>query len=268
MPSSTAAPVTAATSSTASSAATLATKLGIDLASAGIASFFVAPFITTVDRAIIENAAGARPLKQALKEITMDCIRNPLSFIRRKEFLLIYGVYTATYVSANAVDTVCETIEVDSKAPKFLSTTAVNMGACIIKDREFTRMFGVIAPTKFPLASMGLFAIRDSLTVGASFIAPPILAAKFQEIGQTPGMANTLAQLTCPMLVQFVSTPLHLLALDLYNHKSSKASERASFISREYIKSTSARVARVVPAFGFGGIGNKYFRDTLRTNLL
>ncbi|KDO21749.1 hypothetical protein SPRG_13165 [Saprolegnia parasitica CBS 223.65] len=265
MPSSTAA---ATTTPTTSSLTTLGTKLGIDLAAAGLASFFVAPFITTVDRAVIENAAGARPLKKALIEISKDCIRNPLQFIRRKEFLLIYGVYTATYLSANGVDTLCETAEVDSNMPKFLSTTAVNMGACIIKDREFTRMFGVIAPTKFPLMSMGLFAIRDSLTVGASFIAPPILSAKFQELGQTPRTSNTLAQLTCPMLVQFLSTPLHLLSLDLYNNKGVAMGDRMSFISREYLKSTTARVARVVPAFGFGGIGNKYFRDTMRAKLL
>ncbi|OQS05834.1 hypothetical protein THRCLA_02077 [Thraustotheca clavata] len=266
MPSST----TTATPSTttASTAAVVAKKLGIDVAAAGAASFFVAPFITTVDRAIIENAAGARPLKRALIEISMDFVRNPFKFVRRKEFLLIYGVYTATYVSANAVDTICEAAEADSKMPKFFSTTAVNMAACILKDREFTRMFGVIAPTNFPPLSMALFAVRDSLTVGASFIAPPYLSKKFQEHGQTPSTSNSLAQLICPMMVQFVSTPLHLLSLDLYNHKDSSTNKRMSFISREYFKSTAARVARVVPAFGFGGIGNKYFRDSMREKLL
>ncbi|KAF0682327.1 Aste57867_25554 [Aphanomyces stellatus] len=240
------------------------TKLAIDLIAAGGASLFVAPFITTVDRSIIENASGKRVLGTALKEISLDFLRNPLAFVRRKEFLLIYGLYTATYVSANCVDTICEVAETDNAMPKFFTTTAVNMSLCIAKDREFARMFGVIAPSKFPLVSVGLFALRDSMTVGASFVAPPVMAKFIESAGYTTSTANSFAQVLCPAAVQLVSTPLHLLSLDIYNRQAASTASRMSFVSREYIKSTAARIGRIAPAFGFGGIGNKYFRDELR----
>jgi hypothetical protein len=66
------------------------------------------------------------------------------------------------------------------------------------------------------------------------------------------------------MFIQCVSTPLHLLGLDLYNRKNVNAKSRLSFISKEYIKSNTVRVCRTIPAFGVGGIGNKYFRDKMR----
>ncbi|CAK4082899.1 unnamed protein product [Aphanomyces euteiches] len=246
---------------------TVGAKLCIDVLAAGGASFFVAPFITVVDRAIIENASGKRDLYTAMKAVSHDFLKRPLSFIRRKEFLLIYAVYTSTYLSANSVDTICEAIETDSNVPKFLSTTAVNMSMCIVKDREFARMFGVIAPAKFPLASVGLFALRDSLTVGASFVAPPRISGAVENAGFTKSTASGIAQVLCPALVQFVSTPLHLLSLDLYNRKNVSMSSRMSFLSREYVKSTAARIGRIAPAFGFGGIGNKFIRDELRATL-
>ncbi|RLN46902.1 hypothetical protein BBJ29_002910 [Phytophthora kernoviae] len=232
----------------------LAKRLAVDVGAAMAASIGVAPFITIVDRAIIENASGARPLGRGLKEISLDFVRHPLRFVGKREFMLIFGLYTATYVSANAADTVCEFAEKDSQMPKFISTTAVNMSLCIAKDRAFARMFGVIAPAAFPLSSIGLFAVRDSLTVGASFNAPKVLAKKLEDDAQVEkSKANTIAQLVCPMAVQFISTPLHLLGLDLYNKKGLTFAKRASFVQREYLKSAFARIGRIGPAFGIGG---------------
>merc|ERR1712097_55099 len=62
--------------------------------------------------------------------------------------------------------------------PVFAATTAVNMTTCILKDREFTRMFANVAKDAKPKASLPkltylLFAIRDSLTIMASFSMVP-----------------------------------------------------------------------------------------------
>jgi hypothetical protein len=73
-------------------------------------------------------------------------------------------------------------------------------------------------------------------------------------------VADMTAQLLSPAAIQFISTnPLHLLGLDLYN-QSSNTNHR----SKEYLKSTMARIGRIGPAFGIGGICNKKFRDKLR----
>lgn len=246
----------------------LAKQLVADAAAAMAASLGVAPFITIVDRAIIENASGARALSRGLKELSVEFLKHPLRFVGKREFHLIFGLYTATYVTANVVDSVCEYAETDNQMPKFFGVTAVNMSLCIAKDRAFARMFGVIAPGAFPLASIGLFAIRDSLTCGASFNAPKVLAKTIEEKGlMERSGANTFAQLLCPAAVQFVSTPLHLLGLDLYNNKGHAIGRRVNFIQREYVKSVLARVGRIGPAFGIGGVGNNYFRNTLRATL-
>ncbi|CEG38829.1 uncharacterized protein PHALS_08880 [Plasmopara halstedii] len=246
----------------------LVERLVIDTVAAIAASLGVAPFITIVDRAIIENASGARPLGRGLKELSIDFLKNPLRFIGKREFHLIFGLYTATYATANIVDSVCELADTDSQMPKFFGTTAVNMSLCIAKDRAFARMFGVIAPGAFPLASIGLFAVRDSLTCGASFNAPKVLAKKLEDNQlMEKSSASTFAQLICPAAVQFVSTPLHLLGLDLYNNKGHAVTQRIGFIQREYVKSVLARIGRIGPAFGIGGVGNSYVRNTLRAGL-
>jgi hypothetical protein len=180
---------------------TLSSNLLIDIAAAGTASLCVSPFITVFDRSVIENASGVRSLKHAMKEISMDFIRNPWSFIRRKEFQLIHGVYLATYFSANAVDSICETVQVDERTPKFLATTSANISTSIIKDREFARMFGVITPTTFSRTSVGLLVLRDAVTVGASFIAPPYISSKLQAWGQPTSRSNNFAQVLCPASV-------------------------------------------------------------------
>ena len=70
------------------------------------------------------------------------------------------------------------------------------------------------------------------------------------------------------MAVQFISTPLHLLGLDFYNNKQSTTPKRMGFIAREYAKSTLARIGRIGPAFGVGGVGNAYLRNNLRARFL
>ncbi|GLE04052.1 hypothetical protein PINS_up012963 [Pythium insidiosum] len=245
-----------------------AKRLGVDAAAAMIASLGVSPFITIVDRSIIENASGARQLTTGLKELSIDFLRHPLQFLRRREFRLVFGLYTATYASANAIDTLCDVTDTNSQMPKFVGTTAVNMTLCIAKDRAFTQMFGVIAPAAFPLASIGLFAVRDALTVAASFNAPRVVAKELRERAQLePSRASTVAQLLCPAVVQFVSTPLHLLGLDLYNHRTAMVRQRINFVQREYLKSAVARIGRIGPAFGVGGVGNTFCRERLRASL-
>ncbi|OZJ02902.1 hypothetical protein BZG36_04928 [Bifiguratus adelaidae] len=218
-----------------------------------------------IARSIIENANGKTPLMQGIKQGFRTLFLKPHRFLASRQFLYIFGVYFGTYVAANTIDTTCEYAEMDSTGPKFFGTTATNMALCILKDRAFTRMFGTVASHSFPLPSYALFAARDSLTVAASFNAPQLVSHYLQKHNiSTKHTADIVAQLGCPALVQFVSTPLHLLGLDLYNRSNMKLSDRAGLIRREYLKSTLARIARIGPAFGIGGVGNTLLRSTRR----
>jgi hypothetical protein len=120
-----------------------------------------------------------------------------------------------------------------------------------------------------PLASVGLFAARDSATILASFTLPGRLAPRLvTDLGMSPGGAEVTAQLLSPLAMQFVSAPWHLLGMDLYNNPSSTQAQRIAFIKREYTKSALARCARIGSAFGIAGVGNKKIRKSLQDNFV
>lgn len=74
------------------------------------------------------------------------------------------------------------------------------------------------------------------------------------------------AQFVTPAAVQLVSTPLHLLGLDLYNRPGvavGGTDGRAAKVLRDWAKSSAARMCRIVPAFGVGGVVNTKCRRGL-----
>jgi hypothetical protein len=136
-----------------------------------------------------------------------------------------------------------------------------NVTLSVLKDKAFARMFGTGDPKPMTVKSMGLFATRDSMTILASFSLPGLISKRMQrDMGMTTVKADTLAQLITPVSMQILSTPLHLLGLDIYNRASATGEERKTFIKQEYFKTMLARMARIFPAFGVGGVVNKYIR--------
>ncbi|PCG90736.1 Hypothetical protein PENO1_063420 [Penicillium occitanis (nom. inval.)] len=189
---------------------------------------------------------------------------------------------------------------------KFLTTTIVNMSICVYKDARFAKLFGpssnpsaqchpsapavTVAATgasssaaaataakiasqvpKIPKVSYALFCLRDSVTIFASFNIPPLIAPSVPDwIASTPGMKAAVAQFSCPALMQFVSTPMHLLGLDLYNRQPPGGlgwRERLLRIRRDYIVSSFARMGKIVPAYGVGGVVNVRMRAALMEKL-
>ncbi|KAJ3507518.1 hypothetical protein NM208_g15950 [Fusarium decemcellulare] len=75
-------------------------------------------------------------------------------------------------------------------------------------------------------------------------------------------------------MIQFISTPLHLLGLDLYNRPASGPAgavvtmrDRWDLIRRNWFISSIARICRIVPAFGVGGVVNMKVRKNLMSKL-
>mmetsp|Transcript_21764 Transcript_21764/g.60490 ORF Transcript_21764/g.60490 Transcript_21764/m.60490 type:complete len:277 (+) Transcript_21764:224-1054(+) len=246
-----------------------------DVLSAAGASFAVSPFIMGVDKAIIQNASGTDSMLSSLRKTFTEILLRPHALLRRPELYFVWGVYSATYVAANITDSMCEAAEMDATVPKFLSATAVNMGAGMAKDRALARMFGSGLPRPMAWSSFGMFAIRDALTIAASFSLPAQLAKRLQEppnnadasvlsMGMGPTTSNVAAQLMLPMGVQFLSPPPHLLGLDIYNNPKRASTARLSFVASQLPSSTLARMGRICPAFGIGGLGNKYLRTSFR----
>ena len=77
-----------------------------------------------------------------------------------------------------------------------------------------------------------------------------------------------IAQLAIPASIQLISTPIHLLGLDLYNRPQvMPTKERISRVSRDWIGASLLRMCRIIPAFGIGGFtnteGRLYLHDQL-----
>ncbi|GAB1214631.1 hypothetical protein ATERTT37_003795 [Aspergillus terreus] len=277
----------------------LGMRFGVDIASAATAGALTCPVITVIDRAIIEKAAKGVSIRQTITSCFRSMLTHPAGFFRSTPFLLIYTLYTSTYLTANAIDTVTSTLRNKSFSTvfpgtaKFITTTAVNMGICVYKDARFAKLFGAKTPppsssspsaspplepsppaschpsgtAKVPRISYALFCLRDSITIFASFNIPPLIAPSIPDsVAATPGMKAAMAQFACPALMQFVSTPMHLLGLDLYNRQPPGGlgwRERMSRIRRDYVPSCFARMGKIVPAYGVGGVANVRLRAAM-----
>lgn len=198
---------------------------------------------------------------------------RPHVFLASKQFLLVFALYGSTYLSANTLDTVTSTLKdksastVTSGTSKFLTTSATNLTLCLYKDSQFTRMFGAAASSgrAVPPVSYMLFAVRDSMTVFASFNLPPIVAPLLPMGAEVEKYASraSVAQFLAPAAIQVVSTPLHLLGLDLFNRPSDggvSTASRAQKVVKDWGMSCVARICRIVPAFGVGGVVNTSVR--------
>ncbi|EXJ90501.1 hypothetical protein A1O1_03604 [Capronia coronata CBS 617.96] len=273
-------------------------RFGADLASAASASAMVAPVICVIDRSIVEKAAKGASFSSCLRRSLRPAITRPHAFVFSRPFLLVFTLYLSTYTTANTVDTLSSTISskpassVTSGPAKFVATSLVNMSMCVYKDSCFARMFGApvlsasasaspgaVAATAVPKLSYALFAIRDSLTIFASFNLPPLIApqldnlpaaikSRFSTLLNTETGRTNTAQFLAPAAIQVISTPLHLLGLDFYNrHGHLGFRQRYIRILRDWGISALARMGRIIPAFGVGGVVNSNMRRRFMTRL-
>ncbi|KAI9799377.1 MAG: hypothetical protein M1833_004077 [Piccolia ochrophora] len=263
------------------STAGLGPRLGFDAAAAVCAGALVAPIITVIDRGIIENASGRNGLMPSIRSSLKQLVLRPHTFMLSKPFRLIFLVYTSTYLTANTIDTITSLRKgtrpttVTAGPAKFIATSSVNASLSIYKDSRLARLFGPInaVPRPVPPASYALFAARDALTIFASFNLPPILAQRLPEgmgVGTWEWDRLSIAQFVAPAAIQVFSTPLHLLGLDLYNRPKGSEVEwrgRMEKVWRDWGRSCVARVGRIVPAFGVGGVVNMRARRALMERL-
>ena len=237
-------------------------------------------------RAVAERVSGRTSFVGSFQNSLYCFILRPHTFLLARPSSIIMLLYSSTYLTANTIDTMMtSTTQQDQPAASSTTTTSsglvkfgavslVNMSLALYKDCQFTKMFGTIAPRPLPPASYALLALRDSLTIFASFNLPPILAPKLpQSIEDYHYYFHftrlSVAQFTVPALAQIANTPLHLLGLDLYNRRSGALTvwDRWRKVRRDWRATCVARMGRVVPAFGVGGVVNYRVRAGLMNSL-
>ncbi|EOD32173.1 hypothetical protein EMIHUDRAFT_449549 [Emiliania huxleyi CCMP1516] len=216
-----------------------------------------APFILTVDRAVTENSAGKSGLGAALLKGLRQVFTRPHVMLTSLPYWMVAGVYGSTYATANSIDAVSERAfdpDAENKfvkgATKLFGVTVVNMCAGVAKDAAFARMFGAggAKPPPVPPVTYMLFAGRDVLTIAAGFTAS----------------AANASQLLSPVGMQCLLTPVHLLALNMYNVPIATPAQRASQVGPLLPSSTLARMGRFGCAYGIGGIMNTRLTNAAR----
>lgn len=103
--------------------------------------------------------------------------------------------------------------------------------------------------------------------MASAFTIPPVLG-KFIEknLGYSEKNSLIIAQLTSPVVIQLIGTPIHLLGLDLYNRKGLTMSERLAYLKGIYTHTAILRMLRFLPAYGIGGVVNIELRKYLLNN--
>mmetsp|Transcript_30189 Transcript_30189/g.45738 ORF Transcript_30189/g.45738 Transcript_30189/m.45738 type:complete len:271 (-) Transcript_30189:2089-2901(-) len=200
----------------------LSLKITGDVGVAAGVTFAVSPFIVAIDKAVVQKAAGTHTISRSIVQSMTNMVRNPLSFVKSPTFLMMWGVYGATYMTANCCKTFIEhrggigdnqtklSPTSDSSRAKFgvfVGTTAVNSAASMMKDKFYATKFGASsAPAKVPLITYGLWGLRDCMVIGSSFILPDIVSGVVEkEFDVKKATALQISQFICPLATQAVS---------------------------------------------------------------
>jgi hypothetical protein len=280
----------------------LTEKVVGDVLVGGGVALSVTPFLTVIDKAITQRSSGTNSILKSCFESIQSITRSPVAFVKSPMFLVMWGTYAVTYSTANSLKTIFEHREweakrrMDASRPSgvpssadtstttintsrmgvFAGTAVMNSAASLLKDQAFARMFGsTAASATVPFISYGLWMTRDALVVGSSFLLPEMVSGSLQDSTKLDAKdALRVSQIACPVATQVVAGPLHLLALDYYNRPlSTMTAADAAWERLQMIKSNAgaviaARVARIAPGYGLGGVVNTHFRDAWRDHLI
>ncbi|PKY01161.1 hypothetical protein P168DRAFT_299475 [Aspergillus campestris IBT 28561] len=116
------------------------------LVAAGSATL-VTPAVMILDRLVVEKSSHNQPLLPAFRRHLWLSITQPATFLTSRPSLLVWGLYTATFATANATDTVLSQVyphmdQAIAGLTTFLSTFVVNSSVGIWKDVKFAQLFG------------------------------------------------------------------------------------------------------------------------------
>merc|ERR1719273_1491992 len=242
----------------------LSKRVIADFLAGGVAGFAVTPVISAVDRALAENASGKCNLWTSFFNSFREMGSAPIKFLKSPQFAWIWLVYGGTYVGVNVTESMCEHTNTDPAMPKWAASFVVNTSTCIAKDRAFAKLFGASAPdpTKSMKMSYCAWLGRDLISMGVFFTLPPIVGKQIASITGNEKNGYYAAQIALPLLVQTITTPIHLLGYDIYNNPGNTASQRIAFMQKDYWQNVSIRMVRMAPPWSIGTILNKELRET------
>lgn len=237
-------------------------RAAIDVGIGLLAGFSLSYFILPMDQAVMERMSGNTTLKQSLIRSGTSIVTNPLKYIRSPAYGFVFGTYAGTYITKNCIDTSCQATQQSAEATafvKFWGVLAVNGGLSVFwKDPGLAKLFGNSAAA-MPKSVYACWVVRDFLHMIGAVVVPDYCEQRFSWTKDQ----WRIAQVLCPMGVQLLTTPFHLMGLDLYNEPKAPLSQRLARIGRGWLPSTGIRCIRMFAPWSLGLLINRDLRDYL-----
>ena len=239
-------------------------SLFCDAISASIACVAVTPVVAAVDRAVAESAAGQSTLAASFLSTLRAVVREPGAALRRPEMRYVGAMYGGTYLVNNLVCSWEQATATSRPTEKTAAVGAANTGLALWKDTNLARLFGGAAQV-VPPGALAAWAVRDVLGMAVIFTLPPLLAPRLAErTDLSPRASETAAQLACPLAVQPLLAPFHVLGFLLVYAPGQAARARAADVAARVPGVTALRWIRGVPPYCVGAVANTNLRFELR----
>jgi hypothetical protein len=133
----------------------------------------------------------------------------------------------------------------------------VNTTCSLIKDKKYAEELKKVKDSKLPISSLSLFFVRDLIAMASAFTLPPIFGKYISDkSGITMKNGERISQVVCPLIVQFIATPIHLYALSIYKNPDWSFRQRAINIQGLFFNALFMRMGRFLHTYGLGGIAN------------
>ena len=240
---------------------------------AGITGFCLAPIITPMDVAVTVSLFGRTTIVNSIKNSLYQMVTQPVNYILKPEFGVVYGVISLTYLTRNVAASYCLCSNKSAEETgliKFWSVLIVNGGLCVLwRDPKFSTLFGTKTIDKrIPFMSYLFWISRDVVHTLGIVIVPDYLESRYGLTEQQWRINQVLA----PLLTQFINVPCHLFGLDYYNKPNSKFINRLQRIGPIYFPTVITRSIRMFPAWSIGLVVNreilKYTNNAFHENNL
>ena len=237
-----------------------------DIVAGACSSLAIAPVMSIIDHSIIKAQFEKLKLKKSVTSVANNFVNGTMKW--NPSLKIMNNVYTATYVTANVVETICHKNNIEAALPTTFFTTLVNIIAISYKDKEYAKLNGQ-TNIKFPKLSYGLFGIRDGITITSSFVIKPHVRTYLEkEWKLSHNNADLAASFAVPMIAQIFSTPIHIYSLDIYHRPQDTLAHRLALIRNSYTSVFFGRILRIIPAFGICGFLNDVIKENMDSLLL
>ena len=189
-----------------------------DLAAAATACVAVTPIVGAVDRAVAESAGGRVTLYSSFAATLRAVAREPHRAIFRPEMRYVAAMYGGTYIAANLLLSHEQRVSKSMPTEKTIVVGSTNTALALWKDTNLAKLLGKqgTKPPRVPPAALASWAVRDCLGMAVIFTLPPLLSPRLAEhTGLSLRQSEIYAQVLCPLAIQPVLAPFHLLGFML-----------------------------------------------------